>query len=137
MRAAQPTPAPFAAGDLVRCTSTHAGGTKFPLKLNHLYRVRCIAGGDSPHHPFRVFLHRHARAFDMFRFALECPAKAAAAEVERVTRRMAQVMRDCEGATGVCTADDLACAGFTAAQIIEYADEARGLAGAPSGLMAA
>lgn len=46
-------------------------------------------------------------------------------------------MRRHEAESGACTADDLARAGFTSAQILEYADEARGLAGAPSELAAA
>lgn len=42
---------------------------------------------------------------------------------------MARVMYETALQHGSCTADDLACAGFTSAEIIELADDARALAG--------
>ena len=47
--------------------------------------------------------------------------KAANATVDR----MADFMRDRTGFAGACTADDLAAAGFTSAEILEYGDIAR------------
>lgn len=42
---------------------------------------------------------------------------------------MARVMYETSLQSGGCTADDLARAGFTAAEILEHADDARALAG--------
>ncbi|MFG1465229.1 hypothetical protein V5F77_20305 [Xanthobacter sp. DSM 24535] len=129
------------ANDVVRCTSIFGAGPRFPLAKGHIYTVRAVEPGDhlNPSQQMAaplIWLHGFAQGFAPFRFAKVAdgtqPAPPAGIAV-----RMADVMRACEHATGGCTADDLARAGFSAAQIKEYADEARALAGPPSGLAAA
>lgn len=131
--------APFAPGDVVRCVSVAGAGARFPLTLGHVYSVRARTevdpGGAEPL-PM-VWLHGFSPAFAEFRFKLVTRATPEVNPVAAAVSRMAAVMVQCERESGGCTIDDLARAGFTSAQIIEYADEARAIAGAPTGLVAA
>lgn len=123
----------FQTGDIVRCVIPQE-----PLKRNHIYTVAGIEDASEPVAPTPLpcaFLHLvglEQLRFFASRFALVArkPANddAPRAAAETIAR-MAQVMRERVAAEGACTIDDLARAGFTAAQIFECADEARGRAG--------
>lgn len=132
-----PPPLAFGVGDFVRCVSAVGwpDGT-FPLQVGHVYQVRAIeqagdfdaaAVGKGP----LVYVHGHPRGFLPFRFVLtvKAPANDDPCAAAAVPQLMARTMRECLALTGACTVDDLARAGFTSAQIIEFSDEARGLAG--------
>lgn len=136
-------PADVAPGDIVRCMSLAGLKPDGPLKLRHVYTVRGNEGFDGvepaqrSHVPV-IHLEGIPGVYGTFRF--ELVARRAEAEADlpsAVAARMAEVMRRREAETGACTFDDLARAGFTMAQIVEFKDEARGLAGAPSELAAA
>lgn len=127
--------------DVVRCTSVFGGGPRFPLTKGHIYTVLAVEPCDHLSAVQQMaapllWLHGFAQGFAPFRFTKVADGTQSATPAG-IAVRMAEVMRTCERATGGCTADDLARAGFSAAQIIEYADEARALAGPPSGLAAA
>ncbi|GGF56487.1 hypothetical protein GCM10007301_15190 [Azorhizobium oxalatiphilum] len=131
-------PADVGPGDILRCRTLAGQLPWSPLKLNHIYTVRESEGlGDvEPLQRSRMPVV-HLKEIDggpyaVFRFELVARRPDWQAECSAVAARMADVMRQREAETGRCTADDLACAGFTCAQIIEFADEARGIAGAPS-----
>jgi hypothetical protein len=130
----------FGPRDIVRCIET-AGLPDAPLTRGHIYTVKAVEGLDTIE-PAKlavspiVHLEGIPGAFAPFRFKLQAHG-IQPSETDPVAIRMARVMRRHEAETGACTADDLARAGFTSAQILEYADEARGLAGAPSELAAA
>lgn len=51
-----------------------------------------------------------------------------ARRLDKIPAAMAEVMVERESGSGGCTVDDLASAGFTAAEILEYTDDARKLA---------
>ncbi len=136
-------PADVGPGDIVRCRSLAGLRPESPLTLNHIYTVLGNEGpGDAePVQRSRVpTIHLKGISggpYATFRFELVARVPEPAAECAAIATRMADVMRRREAETGRCTFDDLACAGFTSAQIIEFSDEARGLAGAPSELAAA
>lgn len=134
------TPTPFAPGDIVRCITLTSAGPDCPLRQGHIYTVRGVEAVDGSPQFGRVdHLHLHGipQAYGAWRFALVARADNDAAEPgDGIAHQMAAVMRERLAAEGQCTIDDLARAGFTSAQIIEYADEARGIAG-PAGAEAA
>ncbi|MEW6256914.1 MAG: hypothetical protein AB1592_13245 [Pseudomonadota bacterium] len=122
-------------GDIVRCRSLAGLRPGDPLSLNHIYTVRANEGlGDGePMQRSRLpVLHLAGISGEYATFRFELVARRDAAAIREATdtaRRMAAVMRERVTLTGACTEHDLARAGFTAAQILEFADEARGLAG--------
>jgi len=135
-------PDDVAPGDIVRCKSLAGVRPGSPLAIGNIYTVRAIEGLDDVEALQRsrapvVHLAGIPGAYATFRFELVARAVAAPSGASEIAVRMAAVMREREAATGACDQHDLARAGFTSAQIIEYADEARGLAGAPSRLAAA
>ncbi|WP_454919250.1 hypothetical protein [Xanthobacter sediminis] len=123
-----------AVGDWVRCVTDAAWDSAFfgpfPLVVGRVYQVRAVTPDDSGLGG-AVYVHGFPNGFIPERF--DTHARAAAnddpCDAVVIPRRMAQVMREQVAAGGACTVDDLARAGFTAAQILEYADEARGIAG--------
>jgi hypothetical protein len=121
----------FAARDVVRCI--HPTGL---LVKGQIYLVSGVepaedalaaARGEGPY----VHLDRISGSFIAQRFVLVARGPANDDEAVDIPRRMADVMRERVALAGSCDAHDLARAGFTAAQILEYADEARGIAGPP------
>ncbi|MEP9378428.1 hypothetical protein ABLE91_17055 [Aquabacter sp. CN5-332] len=137
-------PPDVAAGDIVRCMSLAGLKADSPLLLGNVYTVRANEGLDDvePMQRSRVpVIHLAGIAggpYATFRFSLVSRRREAAAQEAAATAaRMARVMHERVSLTGHCTEHDLARAGFTAAQILEFADDARGLAGAPSELAAA
>lgn len=132
------TPAPFAPGDIVKCVFDRASGPRLPISEGQIYTVRAVRPPESPAsaadgETTLVWLAGFERSFFAARFVLvaRAPANDAPCEAVAVPRRMARVFRECAASHGCCDVHDLARAGFTAAQITEYADEARRLAGAP------
>ncbi|MBB6308943.1 hypothetical protein [Xanthobacter tagetidis] len=120
---------PFAPRDVVRCVQPTGR-----LIKGQIYQVRATqpaedvlaaALGEGPY----VHLYDFEGAFIAARFVLVARAPANDDAAHDVAQRMAQVMRERVALAGSCDVHDLARAGFTAAQIIEYADEARGIAG--------
>ncbi|MFG1414017.1 hypothetical protein V5G24_23230 [Xanthobacter sp. VTT E-85241] len=133
-------------GDVVRLEETLALPAGCPLKQGHIYTVLRVDGLLHDMHTCLVLAGAETWTPFAWRFALvargpHAPVAEASAqgaeEARAIVERMTQVMRERERETGACDRHDLARAGFTAAQIIEYADEARGLAGAPSQQVAA
>lgn len=130
-------------GDIVRCRSLAGLRPGSPLSLGNIYTVRANDGlGDGePLQRSRVPVLRLIEIpgdYATFRFELVARRAAAAiAEAHETARHMARVMRERVALTGCCTEHDLARAGFTAAQILEFADEARGIAGPLTDLVAA
>lgn len=130
-------------GDIVRCRSLAGVLPGTPLIVGNVYTVRANEGLDDgePFQRSRVpVLHLAGipGSYATFRFDLVARAAAAAAqEAHDTAARMAAVMRERVTLCGACTEHDLARAGFTAAQVIEFADEARGLAGPVPELAAA
>jgi len=122
-------------GDIVRCCSLAGLHPGSPLAVGHIYTVRANEGlgdGEPLQRSRSPILHLKGipGTFATFRFELVArAADAAPQDATFIAARMAAVMRERVALSGACTADDLARAGFTAAQIIEFADEARGLAG--------
>lgn len=124
-------------GDFVRCVSDAGwNGGPFPLILGHVYMVRAVEGagdfdalamGAGP----RLYLHGAAPAFLACRFEIvaQAPANDDPCPAAAIPQKMARVMRERAAATGSCDLDDLARAGFSTAEIIEYRDEALRLAG--------
>ncbi|MFG1376123.1 hypothetical protein [Xanthobacter autotrophicus] len=131
-----PERCPFGVGDVVKFALAATSGATLPLTLGRIYTVRATRDvasleeaqeGRAP----LVWVHGHAEPFLAVRFELVAKAPANDPPCEAVTlpRQMAQVFRECVATHGFCDVHDLARAGFTAAQITEYQDEARGLAG--------
>lgn len=137
--AATSPPFTIAAGAMVRCLSAEGLPAGDPLHQGHVYQVRGVAeladAGPSAGAGTAVYLHGLTRGYAPWRFG---PAFAgndnpAPAPASCLAQLMARVMRETVAAQGSCDVHDLARAGFTMAQIIEYADEARGLAGPLTG----
>lgn len=130
-----PAPCPFGPGDIVRLVSDFSSGAPLPLALGHIYTVRAVreaaslddAMGGGP----LIWVTGHEQSFLAARFELvaKAPANDQPCEAVAIPHRMAKVFRRCIEARGYCDVHDLARAGFTAAQITEYADEARRIAG--------
>lgn len=135
-RPAFPPKCPFAPGDIVRCETVAGSGPPLPLTVGQIYTVRAVKQADSieealDHAAPILYLHGYESPFLAFRFSLvvKAPANDDPCETVVIPHRMAQVFRECAEAKGHCDVHDLARAGFTAAQITEYADEARRIAG--------
>lgn len=128
-------PADVGPGDIVRCRSLAGLRPGNPLAIGHIYTVRANEGlGDAePMQRSRVAVLHLAGIpgeYATFRFELVARRDAAAIqEASETAARMATFMRERVALAGACTEHDLARAGFTAAQVIEFADDARGLAG--------
>lgn len=122
-------------GDIVRCRSLAGLRPGDPLVMGNIYTVRANEGlgdGEPMQRSRMPVLHLAGipGEYAAFRFELVARRDAAAvAEAGEIACRMAAVMRERVALTGACTEHDLARAGFTAAQVLEFADEARGLAG--------
>lgn len=135
-RAVYPAPCPFGPGDIVRCIDIAGSGAPLPLKVGNIYTVSAVTEAESldaalgQEAPL-VYLSGYERAFLAVRFALviKAPANDQPCEAVAIPARMARVFRACFEAHGACDVHDLARAGFTMAQITEYADEARRIAG--------
>ncbi|WP_029554799.1 hypothetical protein [Xanthobacter sp. 91] len=131
-----PAPCPFGPGDIVRCIDIAGSGAPLPLVLQQIYSVRAVKEAESldaalgQEAPL-VYLHGYERPFLAVRFKLviKAPANDQPCEAVTIPHRMAQVFKECAAARGFCDVHDLARAGFTTAQITEYADEARRIAG--------
>ncbi|MEW6121617.1 MAG: hypothetical protein AB1698_03325 [Pseudomonadota bacterium] len=128
-------PADVGPGDIVRCCSLDGLREGTPLIKGNIYTVRAneSLGDGEPLQASRASVLHLAGVpgtFAPFRFTLVTRrAEAAIAEAHDTAARMAAVMRERVTLSGSCTEHDLARAGFTAAQVLEFADEARGLAG--------
>lgn len=123
--------------DVVRCISAAGWNAEtFPLSVGHIYTVRAVQGAEDADAAMGlrgpvVFLDGFVEPFLAFRFKVvaKAPANDEPCAAVTIPHRMAQVFRACFDARGYCDVHDLARAGFTAAQITEYADEARWIAG--------
>lgn len=125
-------------GDMVRLVRAEGLPVGCDFQPGHIYGVARVEA-DSIASDTRLILAK-APQWRLLAWRFERVAAALPADpppTSPIVERMAQVMRERELETGACDRHDLARAGFTAAQIIEYADEARGLAGAPSQQVAA
>ncbi|MBP2147960.1 hypothetical protein [Xanthobacter flavus] len=135
-RAVFPAPCPFGPGDIVRCVNLAGSGAPLPLTVGNIYTVAAVKEAESldaalgQEAPL-VYLRGYERSFLAVRFELviKAPANDQPCEAVAIPARMARVFRECFEAHGACDVHDLARAGFTAAQITEYADEARRIAG--------
>ncbi len=121
-------------GDIVRCRSLAGVRPDSPLGGQHLHRPRANEGlGDAePLQRSRVPVLHLAGIPGEYATPVRAggtPQRAAVQEAHETAGLMARVMRECANTSGACTEHDLARAGFTAAQILEFADAARGIAG--------
>lgn len=125
----------FGPRDVVRCVNAAGIKPDCPLRQGRIYTVLGIEEGTRSC-PEMAQIEPIVRlcgvngAYGAFRFALVAPASPRP-ESNPTAARMAQVLRLRVRENDACTLDDLTRAGFTAAQIIEHIDEARGIAGAP------
>ncbi|MFG1255911.1 hypothetical protein V5F79_01200 [Xanthobacter flavus] len=135
-RAVFPAPCPFGPGDIVRCVNLAGSGAPLPLIVGNIYTVSAVKEAESldaalgQEAPL-VYLSGFERSFLAVRFELviKAPANDQPCEAVTIPHQMARVFLECAAARGYCDVHDLARAGFTTAQITEYADEARRIAG--------
>ncbi|MCL8385533.1 hypothetical protein [Xanthobacter aminoxidans] len=131
-----PPTCPFAPGDIVRCETVAGSGPPLPLVVGQIYTIRAVQQAETieqalDHAAPVLYLHGYESPFLAFRFSMvvKAPANDDPCESVVIPRLMAQVFKECVASHGHCDVHDLARAGFTAAQIAEFVDEARRLAG--------